>query len=424
MTQYFTRDLRLKKLVTPQMLEYYGAKGDGSNEPTPIQAAFDAALAGGFSLDITAGKNFRTDTGVTVNGIVSLTGTGILSTTGNVALINYNVNTTTVSGWYINGPTFSGPVTTNSASCALRFTGDDTAFIQYGYINCTSKNFNAFVKDEKTAISTANGLEGMLDWNTWNVRVLSPKTYGFWYTQGSGTGSNYRGAIVPNDASSAAFFFDGNGCVVGDVIFSGLQLGCNTAGGIGIKIGDSTKYRAQWDFSGIQFDANCDIPVLMSSTGAVTYKNWNMTGVNWGGATDLGGNVQPMYGSMIDDRDASEWKAGATKSTNTVGAISIDCFDVDFASWGAGIYDVYINGLVGGVDSCGSYYQFQIREASGSLTVVTNVSSLGVVNGFVASVGTSGTTATITVTCTSAAVDTHFNATVVAHGDGFKITRL
>lgn len=426
MTQYFTRDLRLKRLSTIYTPQYYGAKGDGVTDDTvAIQGAVTAASNDGGSVYFDAGTYITSST-VTATTAWAYFGTGansIIKTSKDIPLFTFDINTNSVNGWTISGLKLVGPASTNTSSCALRFIGDNTAFVQYGYCNVISLNFNAFLKDEKNGRTTGFGIESMLDWNTWDVRVINPKTYGFWYTQGSGTGSNYRGAIHPVDSSSAALFFDGVSSVVGDVIFNGIQFGCSNAGGIGIKIGDSTNYRAQWDFSGVQFDANCDIPVLMSGVGGTTYKNWNMTNVNWGGVTQLGNNLQPLYGSMIDDRDVSEWKSGVTKALTSTGALSTSCFIVDFGSFGAGVFNVYANGLVGGVNSCGSYYQFQIRENSGALTTSTNFAFQGVANGFTATVSTVSTTATMIINSTPSAAGTRFNATVVAHGDGFKITR-
>lgn len=403
----------------------FGCAGNGTTDDyTKMQAAWTAAASAGKPIYVDDGYTFLTGTAITVSTVVSVIGSGTLKTTANIPLLTYDVNTTSVNGWFIDGPRFSGPTTTDSSSCALRFTGDATALIQYGYVNVYCNGFNAFMKDEKTGRTTGFGTESMLNWNFWNVRLVNQGTYGFWYTQGSGTGTVYAGNItIANAGGSACFFFDGSGCVVGDVAFAGLQLGSQTAGGIGIKIGASTAYRAQWDFTGVQFDANCDIPISMSATGSQEYINWNITGANWGGNTALGANLQPLSHSVVTDRDTSFWQAGNSKTSNTTGAISQNVFTIDFGAYGAAHVKVYASGLIGGVSACSSYSIYEIREGTGSLTITLIESYVGVTNGFSATITGSGTTATVNIACTSSSSGTAYNTTVEASGNKFKISR-
>lgn len=394
-----------------------------TNMTTNLQKAFDAALAAGAPLVVDDTCTYLTTTGIVCAGFVNLIGAGRIKTAAEIPLITYAINAATVNYWFIDGPTFVGPSSTNTSSCAIRITGNNTTYLQHGYCRCTATNFNAFLKDEKTARTTAFGLEAMLNWNEWDVSLHNQGSYGFWYTQGSGTGSTYRGKILTRLAASAAWFFDGSGCVVGDVIFSGIQLGCEVAGGIGVKIGASTEYRSQWSFTGVQFDANCDIPISLSGTGSVTYKGWNLSGIAWGGNAELGAGLQPLYGSIVDDSETSRWSAGNAKTSATVGAISQNVFTIDFASWGACRAKVYASGLIGSVSACSSYTEFEIREGSGSLTRTYIESYIGVTNGFDVTVSVSGTIATVTVACTSAGSGTTYNATIQASGNGFKITR-
>ena len=406
----------------------FGAVGDGVTDDTAaIQAAASAAVSAQKALFFPSGTYEITST-ITFTAWWSIYGEGptsIIHTDAAIAAFTFNINTITIDNWQIVGLKFVGPGTTNVASCALRFIGDNVALIQYGYCNVHCVNFNAFLKDEKTARTTGFGLEGMLNWNRWDVRIVSAYTYGFWYTQGSGTGQIYSGIIQTRNAASAAFFFDGVNCVVGDVLYEAIHFACQTAGGIGVKIGASTAYRAQWDCGGVQFDANCDIPILMSGTGAATYSNWNITGNNWGGNAALGASLQPLFNSIVVDRDVSDWKAGVAKTSNVNGAISIACFEVNFTTYGVGIFDVYVSGLLAGIRPTGSYYQFQIYNNAGTGGSVANVSAPGHANGWIVAVSFVGAVATITVTATStdASVST-FNATVRASGEGFRITRL
>ncbi len=402
----------------------FGATGDGStDDTTAIQACVTAAVTAGKAVYFPSGTYILTST-VTATGWWCYFGDGntsIIKTANDIALFTFTINTTTVSAWEIRDVRFEGPYnSSNVASCALRFTGDDTALIQYGYCNASCVNFYAFMKDEKTARTTGFGLESMLNWNRWDVTLQNQTTYGFWCTQGSGTGSVYSVIAVLLSAGSASFFFDGSGCVVGDVIISG-QFGCQAAGGIGIKIGASTLYRAQWDISNCQFDANCDIPVSMSGTGAVAYTNWNFGPNNMGGDTDLGANMQPMSNSMVLDRDVDERKAGNAKTSDTVGAISLDLFKLTFAAYGVCNVRIYCNGLNGGVGSGAAYGEWSIIAGPSTLTEssITNR-----VSQFTVAFAKSGLTATISATCTSSSAGTALNATLVANGNLFKVERL
>lgn len=396
------------------------AIGNGVAEQAAIQNGFNEALSLKAALYISDGKIFNVGTGVTVNGMVDLIGTGTLVTTTNTPVVTYNINTTPVNGWLINGPSFIGPTTTVSSSCAIHFIGDNTSFVQYGYVNCFSNGFNAFLKDEKTPVSTSFGLEGMLAWNTFDVRLLNGGSYGFWFTNGNGTGNRYLGQIVTLGAGAASIFVDGNGCIVGDIIAQG-QWGCAGGGGIGVKIGDNTTYRAQIDLTAVQFDDGCNIPILMSSTGSVSYTNVTMIGNNYGGFSDLGAGLQTLRNSNIVDRDLSDWRAGNFKATNVTGVVPTNTFQLNLVTAGACNIKVYANGYRGGVGAGLGFGDYDISEVGGALAVTSNSTRN---SGISTSVTTSGTTATVVVTCTPTSTGTYFNASIFSTGNDYKITRL
>jgi hypothetical protein len=260
----------------------------------------------------------------------------------------------------------------------------------------------------------------MVNWNRWDVTLQNQTSYGFWLTQGSGTGSLYTVIAVLLSAGSAVFFFDGSGCVVGDVIING-QFGCQAAGGIGIKIGASTVYRAQWDIAGCQFDANCNIPISMSGTGATTYDNWHFGPNNMGGNTTLGLYLQPMSNSVIMDRDTDERRAGKTVTTNDIGSLSTAVFKLTFAQYGSCNVRVYCNGTLGGVGAGAAYGEWSIVAGTSTLT---EASITNRVSAFTVAFSKSGLEATITITGTSSATGTGYNATLIANGNLFKVERL
>ena len=413
-------------IVGNARIKPFGGVGDDStNDSVASAAAFTYGLAAGVPVEVEGGAVYRISTGISVGGMVSMIGKGTLKTTlTTISMITMDINTTGVYGWRWDGPTFDGPKTTSNTCIAIKFTGDSTASISNGYINVHCQGFYCFLKNEKLASGTSPNKNGRMNWTTCDVRLLNISGYGFWFVEGSGTGNVYRGQILTYYAGNAGFFFDGNGCNVGDVIFSGMQFGCNEAGGIGIKIGDSTSYRERFDLSGAQFDANCDIPVSMSGTGSVNYANWKMSEVNWGGAALLGDTLQPLISSVITDACVSLWRAGKNVSNATNGALTNDVFEVDFGTSGACIFQVFVNGLLGGVRATTSYGIFEIYEASGALTITEIERYLGVTNGFLVSVTSSGTTATVTITATSSSTTTSYNTTIVASGNKFKITRV
>jgi hypothetical protein len=402
----------------------FGAVGNGSADDTDaVQKCVTAAVAAFKAVYFPSGTYLITTT-ITATGWWCYYGDGntsIVKTADDIALFTFNINTTAVYAWEIRDLRLEGPFnSSNVASCAIRFIGDATAYIAYGYCNVSCVNFNAFVKDEKLPRTTGFGLEAMVNWNRWDVTLQNQTTYGFWLTQGSGTGSVYSVIAVLLSAGSAAFFFDGSGCVVGDVIIDG-QFGCQAAGGIGIKIGASTVYRAQWDISGCQFDANCNIPISMSATGAITYDNWHFGPNNMGGNTTLGLYLQPMSNSIIIDRDTDERRAGKTVTTNTIGALSTAVFKLTFAQFGSCNVRVYCNGTLGGVGAGAAYGEWSIVAGT---TTLTEASITNRVSQFTVAFSKSGLEATITITGTSSATGTGYNATLIANGNLFKVERL
>lgn len=398
-----------------------GAVGDNrTDDSAAIQDAAAQAVEEGKTL-VFPSQYYVSKTS-TITGKFNFAGYGNASsirTDKNIPIFTFDINTNTINFWSIQDLNFIGPVSSNTSSCALRFIGDNTSFVQHGYCRATAVNFNAFMKDEKPA----NSGEPMLNWNRWDVTLLNQNSYGFWCTQGSGTGNVWRVVGLTLTSGSAFFFFDGSGCDVGDIIIQG-HFGCQASGGVCVKIGDNTAYRAQIDLTGAQFDANCTIPLLLSATGSTPFTNVTMTGNNLGGLTTLGANLQPLRNSNIMDRDASDWRSGNFKTFNTTGSVVTNCFEIDFALWGVCSIRVYANGLTAGVASNTGFGDYDISsDGSGVLTVVTN-STRSVLNGFAISVSTATGIATVKVTCTPGSSGTYFNASIFATGNDFKITRL
>lgn len=411
----------------------FGAVGDGTTDDTAaVQAAFDYMTANTTTIIFPSGR-YKVDTdSLTINGIWSVRGEGSeseLYTTGTGTLLTFAINTTSVNGCTFTNMKFTGPSTTTATSIAIKFTGDSTAFAQRStFANIVSNGFYAFMKDVKSARTTGFGLEAMLNWMIWDqIQIYGVYKYGWWLTQGSGTGNGWTNIRCQTSISpSSVFFFDGSGCVVGDVLINAIHVSCSDASGSNaVEIGASTVYRAQWALTNSQFDANCNIPVKMSGTGSTDYVNWNLTGNNYGGSTVLGTNLQPLSGSIITDRDASDWLAGKYITTSSTGAISTDVFYVDFGSFGSVRLEVDAEGLIGGVQACASRYEFMIRTDGAALDIMELESTLMLVSQLTwACTQVSATQAKLTLSYTPSSAGTKISATVNGRGRNFKISRI
>lgn len=412
----------------PVSLKHYCVGDGATDDQAAIQAIVTAqeALGGPSRFIVDDGYTFLIGSTVTFTKRPIITGGGTIAVTDpSIAAFTFNINTTTINFPVIDGPLFVGPTTTNALSTALRFIGDATALLQHGTFRFSVNGFNAAVKDEKTARVTGFGLESMLNWNTWEIHVLSVGSVAYWGTQGSGTGNSWLLTGLTSNAAAPMLKFEGVGCVVGDIMARG-HWGCQVAGGVGIEIGASTVYRAQIGLAGTQFDANCDVPVKLNSTGAVRYTNLNLRANNFGGNAALGASLQPLYNSIVEDRDFSEWMAGNAKTSNATVLTTTSCFDVALATVGACSMRIVACGVVGGVGSCVAVAEYDVREAGGALTLTGpyNNRSSGGAGALAISVTVSGVIATVKITHTASATGTAYNVSMSANGDGFKVTRL
>ena len=135
------------------------AKGTGQvDDWTAIQDAVNYAVLKGVTLYFPTGI-YLISKPVVVTGKWSFLGEGTFSrirvTDTTIPAFIFDINASTVTNAYIGNLHFVGPISSVATSCALKFTGNNTALIQHCTFNsiwCT--DFNAFVKDEKVPRTT------------------------------------------------------------------------------------------------------------------------------------------------------------------------------------------------------------------------------------------------------------------------------
>jgi hypothetical protein len=406
-----------------------GAVGNASvNDTVAVQAALIHMVSQSVAFFLPAGTFLVSS--LTITGRFNITGTGRLSVlkaaTTSASLLTININTTTVNDVKIGNLKFLGVNSADTNHVAIRFTGDNTSFIQFGdYSNIWVEGFYAFVKDEKLPRTTVSGLEAMLNWSTWsNIHFNNVKQYLFWLTQGSGTGNVWNNIVgLMLDPLSATWFFDGNGCVAGDVIINGAHLGCRdtVSGSIGIKVGDNTTYRSNFSISNSQFDAHCDTPLLLSSVGSERYVNWKFYNCN---GIDLSfPDIHYMSYSRSEDRYSDLRKVGRAIISDATGSATNTCFRIGMAANSAVNIEVLANGVVGGVGALSSRHIIAIKTDGVTMTsniVESDIDTAGQLT--ITCVSVSASEANIRVTYNPLSSGTSFTVTGIASGEQYKIT--
>lgn len=410
----------------------FKAKGDGITDDTDaIQRASDYAIEKGYALYFPAGIYLITRS-ITINGKWIIQGEGSLSrikiNDPTIPLLLLDINVNTVLHAYIGKIHLIGPNTTDANSCAIKFIGDNTSYIQ----NCTFENiwctdFNAFVKDEKAPRTTSHGLEAMLNWNTWSrIHLFNVSNYGFWHTKGSGTGNTWDHVkSMLRRPNAATWCFEGDGCVVGDVIIDGAHLGGRDAitGCTGVKVGPNIKYKSRCSITNSQFDANCNNLFDISGTGGDEANNWKVANNNIGGNAVL--NTPYMSQSIIEDKDVDYRQTGRRIKTSSTGALVIDCFDVGVAAFGGSLITVTANGLIGGVAVAASEFKFHV-SSNGTIVTITEIERMVThANQFVWScVSVDANTARIKLNFTPTSTGSDISVVATSRGHKHKLVRV
>lgn len=421
-------------IARPVILDPFmaGAAGNnGTDDYVAMQNVITLMVSSGIALFIPAAFFFISQK-LRITGLWNIWGTGsrsiIRMADTSSPMLEIDINTTTVMRPYMHGIHLQGPRSTNTASCAMRFIGDATAFIQYGTfddIYCTE--FNAFVKDEKTARTTGAGLEGMLNWNMWtNIHIYNTSTYGFWGTNGSGTGNSWSN-LKPflREPGSAVFYFEGTGCVVGDILIDKNHSSGNDSvtGTTFFKVGADTVYRSRITIGVSQFDGNTLLPFDLSSTGSDEYENIKFAGNNIGGLAAMT-NLPYMSASIIEGRDVDLRQEGRRIQTSGTGAQTVDCYKVGVNTSGSSLVRVQATGIIGGVSAAASEYLYLITTDGVTLTI-TNLESTINVSGQLIWTCTSvdANTAKLTLAFTPSSTGTEIYCMAISRGYKHKLIR-
>lgn len=384
------------------------------------------------------GCDITLTSGVTLSGVVPIIGematTFIRCTDFVGSLITIAINTNANGTTGINGVTFVANYTgAQTASTAIEFTGNNTTFMQYcDFDHIHFRGFQTGFKNTKTARVTGFGLENNCSWNTYsNIKstgTTHPVLTVYDFTTGSGTGNgftNHRCQV--NNTGGTVFSFSGSGHVVGDLLFNGAHCSANGASTDSslIKVGDDTVYRQNVSFVDCQVDSNLLYPFNLSSVGSTAYEDWKWISNNTGGGTDFATTMPLFKGSLINDRQVSEYRVANRASSLPSGAQTIDVADLELADFTGCKVEIVYTGLLAGSSSFVITEKWHIRASSGSLTIA-NISSddspPGVAAGI--SVASSGNVATISATLTPPSTGSSIDVQISAVGGHFKLSRL
>jgi hypothetical protein len=423
-------------VMRPYELNPYmaGAVGGGTvDDNVALQNALTYCVTNGIGFFVPT-DTFLTSAKLNVTGRWNIYGAGFASilrtTVTTIPLIEFNINTTSINRCYLASVQFSGPQSTNVNSCALLFSGDNLSYITNStFENIYCSEFNAFVKVTKDTQTTSFGEESMLAWNIWsNIHLNNVSSYGWWFTKGSGTGNTWD-QIKPQlrGAGAPTWFFDGAGCVVGDILIHGDHNGGrdDTTGSVALKIGEDTVYRSRICIEGSQFDANCDTPLDLSSTGSDEYESFKFVSNNMGGSAELSAAKIPyMSQSVIEDKDVDLRQTGRRIETGSTGALTTDCFKIGVNSFGSSLVTVQAYGLVGGIAATASEYQFYVTTNGVTMTI-KEVSSMVHTSGQLVWTCTSVdvNNAKLTLAYAPSSGGTKISTVAIARGHNHKLTR-
>ena len=273
----------------------------------------------------------------------------------------------------VRGIRFScSTASTNVASCAILFSGDDS-LVQRGTIaENYCDGFYSFIKSTKDTHTTAFGEEGAINHMVFGPNHISNVLCAYWFTNGSGTGNSWNGGKISVRDGGSVFRFGGSGDVVGDLVIHGVFPNSPSSGsGTFFTMDASTTYNSNITITACQLDGNIDTVFDVDS--ATILRGLTYVGNNMGSSAVL--NLPLTRDAVIDDDLTSNWRMGRYDTSLASGTNSVDVARVTIAGSRAVRVDVTVTGLLNGTASCASYARYLVCQNGGSALTITEISN-------------------------------------------------
>ena len=424
----------------PIPITAYGAERLGPDCGPALRNAMLAAHDEGRSVEIPDGyfivntsASFGADT-VNCKGIVGNGRGSVLVPTMGGPIINMVVP----SGTPITGKVFekfgvAGSYANPTAGIGSRFLKVSGAVDGFGHSRINNLQIVSVengIEIDCATMTTVYGKESQCGFNTfqdiefWAGTI--PVVNGFLWKKGSSTGNTFTN--IQGYVSGGLSRFEGTGCVVGDISWTGGH----TASGYIASFANDIVYNRSQCYAAVHVDANSTGPFHFDSGQAVPPSNIKVLG-NIGGSTGWT-DTPPLKFSSINDLGASEWKAGGQVTGASVaatsGAQSVALWEIELAQDTATIVDVFVEGHVGGLDYGGTTRRFMLARGTGNAVAAAGtetqclvLASPPIINFFALSASVSGGKVTISVSFTPSGATSAAGTTIRAEGGSFRIKR-
>lgn len=410
----------------------FGGKPDSTtNNTTALVAAQAASVALGKPIVFPPGW-YRFTTKPVLNGVIrwrGASGGAKFISSRNAPLLEWYTDAA-IEDWYIRGIDFYCDVAaaaTYSSSVGILFSGP-ASFLQHGFVEDVDfYGFYASWEVTKGTFETSFGNESTFAWNTFNGikyrAYTNPSVYGGIMRFGSGTGNRFIN--VSGGPSGAYLYVQGNGAVVGDILFTGSHLGGGGATAV-LRVGGGTVYLSRITETGNQFDAGCIYPVYFDDPS--TTIRGNMIGSNSvGGAVDMATNAPFMAQSVVEDQEVSLKSSGKRYATNNQGAQTIPTHRLYIAPSSTVFVEYIAGGVVGGIGAGMRRAEYMIVRDTGTPVITTfnaqgAPSSGNAITGIVAAAGSDHAQFSFQMAPTAANSD--IDAQIRVTGGATKLLRL
>ncbi len=158
------------------------------------------------------------------------------------------------------------------------------------------------------------------------------------------------------------YFGASNGENIGDIIVTGIHVGCSGANGTGVYVTppSGSEYRSLISITNSQFDAGITTGIDMQGVNAATVQN-----ISYGGATSY---TISGYNNKVDGPNVSIARHGVKKDGIATGG-SANLFTVEMPSFGGAVVDIETNGLAQCRGTAITTTRYHLTRSSGSVSV-------------------------------------------------------